>query len=452
MRTAVLLVMAASAYAAPAGEWRVVRAIDGAAGEAAAVAAVALDGHVFANSQEAFADVRVLDAAGREVPRVIAPRRTYAFEERGVYRPAQIKSLEQLPDGGLAVVCELPGTNAVALTALAIDSPLRNYEQTVAVYAPDDAQGWRLLKGPEPLFDYSRFADVRKTSMTVPTQTGRLFRLVIGQADDKVYSAYSELTEEAGGGQPQRRSKRYSVESRPFRIDAVRFLESVRVAVEKTSVCAWSSALGATVSEDRERRETVVVVPTGLIPVRGLALAPEQQNFERRVTVERPVPGGWQAFGGGVVRRSRLPGLPPHEALELVFGEVRAERLRARIQNDDNPPLQFPEGGVKVLRPAYDAVFIAEKGQPYRLAYGNPDVAESPVYEQGVTDYLRRGQSAVAWRLGPAPEGAVTYGAGVRLRRLLAAHGIQVLCVVVVAALALLILRAARHANRNPAA
>lgn len=447
MRMTVTFAVAAWVCAGLAEEWRVTREIAGSSDVAATVVAVALDEHVFANSQEAFADVRILDAAGHEVPRVIAPRRTYAFEERGVYRATRFKELAQLQGGGLAVVCELVDTNAVVLTELVVDSPLRNYEQTVTVYVPDDAQGWRLLKGPEPLFDYSRFADVRKTAVSLPAQTGRRFKLVIGQADDKVYSSYAEMTEEAGGRQPQRQSKRYRVESRPFRIDAVRFRDIERVAVEKTSACEWTAVSGTATVEDKDKRETILTVPTGRCPVRGVALAPVQQNFERRVTVERPVPGGWEAFGGGTVLRAHLPGLPVRDSLEIRFGEVRAEHLRVRIRNDDNPPLQFSEGGVKMLQPAYDAVFIAEKGQSYRLVYGNPETLEPPVYEQGVTDYLRRGQRAAVWRLGPAPEGAIAYGTGVRVRQFLATHGMQVLCVVVVAALALLILRAARHAN-----
>jgi hypothetical protein len=170
----VMVAVAAWVCAGLAEEWRVTREITGSSDVAAAtVVAVALDEHVFANSQEAFADVRILDAAGHEIPRVIAPRRTYAFEERGVYRATRFKELEQLQDGGLAVVCELVDTNAVVLTELVVDSPLRNYEQTVTVYVPDDAQSWRLLKGPEPLFDYSRFADVRKTSVSLPAQSGR---------------------------------------------------------------------------------------------------------------------------------------------------------------------------------------------------------------------------------------------------------------------------------------
>ena len=76
------------------------------------MAAVTLDAHVFANSQPEWADVRVLDGAGREVPRVILPERDYTFEQRHTPRAAALKSLEQLPEGGLAVVCEIERTNA----------------------------------------------------------------------------------------------------------------------------------------------------------------------------------------------------------------------------------------------------------------------------------------------------------------------------------------------------
>lgn len=433
---------AALACAARAGEWRVVRDIAGEA-ETAAVAAVTLDGHVFGNSLPGLADVRVLDGTGREVPRVIQPEREYVFEERHTPRAAKLKGLEQLPEGGLAVVCEIERTNAVALTRLTVRTPLRDYEQTVTLYVRDGEGGWRPVKQAEPLFDYSRFADVKKETVDLPALTNRLFRLVIGRADDRVFSSYTAVTEEAGRTQV----KRFSVEQRPFRIDAVFFRDTERVAVAKDRR-ERMDVRGVNVTEDAGRKETVLEFEAGRQPVVGLALDPEQQNFERAVTVECSVAGGWRTVAEGGAARSRLPGVPPADRLELGFGEVRAERVRVRVRNDDNPPLTFGEGGVSLVRQAYRAVFIAEKGQRYRLAYGNPEVKAPPVYEQGVTAYLNSGRKAAEWRVAPPPQGEVTYGARVRLRQFLAKHGLSLLSVLVMAALAALILRAVRHVNK----
>ena len=435
-------------HAARAGEWLVTREIVGETSETA-VAAVTLDAHVFANSQPEWADVRVLDGAGREVPRVILPERDYTFEQRHTPRAAALKSLEQLPEGGLAVVCEIERTNAVSLTQVTVRTPLRNYEQTVTVCVPAADGTWLPVKRAEPLFDYSRFADVKKETVEFPALTNRLFKLIIGQADDKVFSSYTSLTEETEGGQTvQRLFKRYSVEKRPFRIDAVTFRDTERVATSKEKRERMAAA-NVKVAEDAARKTTLVSFDTGLRPVVGVALDPEQKNFERRVIVERPVPGGWQSVAEGRVTRSRLPGQAPHESLEIVFGEVRAEGLRVQIRNDDNPPLTFGAEGVTLLRQVYRAVFIAEKGERYRLVYGNPLVAAAPVYEQGVTAYLGGGQQAAAWRLAPAPEGEVAYGAGLRARQFLARRGMLLLSVLVMAVLGTLILRAVRHVEKR---
>lgn len=430
--------------AAQAGEWRVSRAIIGETGTAA-VAAVKLDAHVFANSLPDLADVRVLDGAGREVPRVIEAEREYTFEERHTPRAARLKSVEQLPEGGLAVVCEIERTNAVSLTRLSVRTPLRNYEQTVTVYVPDAAGSWRQVGKTEPLFDYSRFADVKKETVELPALTNHVFKFVIGQADDKVFSSYATLTEETEGGQTvQRLFKRYSVEKRPFRIDEVTFRDTERVAVAKEHPGEPVAAQGVEVSEDAAHKSTVLTFDAGRQPAVGLTLAPAEQNFERAVTVERAAPGGWSRVAQGRVVRTTLPGLTRQET-DIVFPETRAERLRVRVRNDDNPPLTFGTGSVTIRRQAYCAVFIADKGQGYRLAYGNPEVKASPVYEQGVTAYLRSGQKAAAWRLAPALEGTVTYGAAVRARQFLTRHGMLLLSVLVMAVLGLLIGRAARR-------
>ena len=436
-----------AAGVAGAGEWRVTRDIAGET-ETTAVVSVILDAHVFGNSQPEQADVRVLDRAGREVPRVIQPERDYVFEQRHTPREAKLKSLEQLPEGGLAVVCEIERTNAVSFSQVTLHTPLRNYEQTVTVCIPDGKGGWRPVKGAEPLFDYSRFADVKKETVDLPLLTNRLFRLVIGQADDKAFSSYTSVTEESDGGQKvQRQFRRYQVERRPFRIDSVTFRDTERVAAAKPKQERVAAA-NPEVKEEADRKTTTLTFPAGRYPVVGVALVPEQQNFERKVTVECPGPGGWRVLANDVLSRSRLPGVEPSDRFEVGFNETRTERLRVRIRNDDNPPLTFGTDGVTLVRQVYSAVFIAEKGERYRLAYGNPEVQAPPVYEQGVVAYLNRGQKTLMWKLSPAPEGAVTYGAAVCVRQFLVKHGMLLLSVLVMAALGLLILRAVRHVEK----
>ncbi len=437
-----------AAGAACAGEWRVTRAVSGGA-ETAAVAEVALDEHVFANSQPEYADVRVLDGAGREVPRVIQEKRAYAFEERHTAREARVTGVEQLPEGGLAVVCELDRTNLLSLTQVTLRTPLRNYEQTVTVYVQDAGGAWQPVKPAEPLFDYSRFADVKKETVELPALTNRLFKLVVGQADDRVFSAYSSVTEEKSGAASERQTKRYTVENRTFRIDAVIFRDTARVAVLKDEARLPVGARAVETAEDAARKATVLTFAVRQQPVVGIVLNPAEQNFERGVTVECPAPGGWRTVAQGRVVRTRLPGVPQQESLQVSFAEVRAERLRVKVNNDDNPPLTFGEGGVAYQRMGYGVMFIAEKGQRYRLAYGNPDVTVAPVYEQGVTGYLRSGLPAQLLQLAPPPQGDVTYGSRVRVRQFLAKHGLIMISALVMAVLGLLILRAVRHVEKR---
>ena len=436
-----------AAGTAAAGEWRVTRAITGDA-PATTVVSVSLDDHAFANSLPDFADVRVLDGSGREVPRFIQARRDYALEERHTARVARLQSVEQLPEGGLAIVCLVDRTNEVSLTQVTLRTPLRNYEQTVTVYVQGAEGVWQPVKEAEPLYDYSRFADVKKETAALPALTNKLFRLVIGQADDRVFSAYASVTEETSGAAAARQTRRYDVEKRPFRIDAVIFRDTERVAVAQDERQKPVAASGVEVTEDKAHQTTVLTFDVRRQPVVGVVLDPAEQNFERGVTVECPVPGGWRTVAQGRVSRVRLPGVTRQENVVGLSDVVRAERLRVRVRNDDNPPLTFGEGCVAYQRMENSVLFIADKGQAYRLSYGNPEVAAAPVYEQGVTAYLRAGHPACEWRLAPPPEGAVVYQGGVRLRQFIARHGVKLISVLVMAVLGLLVLRAARHVER----
>ena len=431
-----------------AGEWRVTRDIAGEA-DATAVVAVTLDDHAFANSQPAWTDMRVLDSKGREVPRVIQPEQTYTFESRHVQREAKLKNLEQLPDGGLAVICEIERTNAVSLTQITIHTQLRNYEQTLTVSVPAPDNTWLPVRETEPLFDYSRYANVKKETVDLPALTNRVFRLVIGQADDKVFSAYTSMTEEQDGAEPAHRAfKRYTVENRPFRIDSVTFRDTEQVAVADALRTERVAAPAPTVTEDKPRKRTVLTVATGNRPLTGIAFNPGQQNFARSVELERAAPEGWRVFASGTLTRSRLPGVPPVDQLDVHVPETRTEQIRVQVQDDDNPPLTFGTDSVTLVRLVYRVLFIAEQGERYRLAYGNPDATSAPVYEKNVLAYLNSGQTATAWTLTPAPKGAVIYGASVQTRRFFAKHGMLLISLVVMATLGTLIFRAMRHMEK----
>ncbi|MDX9866656.1 MAG: hypothetical protein RBT78_01905 [Kiritimatiellia bacterium] len=424
---------------------RVTRAIQGEA-MSTTVVAVPLDDHVFAHTQPQWADLRVTDTVGREVPRAVEPERAYRFEERHVERPALLQSAEPLPDGGLAVVCELEGTNALTLTRLTVRTPLRDYEQSVTVTVQGADGAWVPLRAAEPLFDYSRYADVKKESVTLPNLTNRLFKLVIARADDTVFSAYASMIEERDAAETRQRSfKRYDVEQRPFRIDAVLFRDTRRVAVADTLRTERLAVPAFTVEEQRERKRTVLTLEAAQWPVTGLALQPDQQNFDRRVTVACEVPGGWRELAAARLTRVRLPDTAPVERCKIALPETRAARLRVVVENHDNPPLTFAPGSVSAQRQAYRALFIAEPGARYALVYGAPEAVAAPVYEQSVVSYLRGGRRAEVWPAAAAPDGGPHIGAAARARRFLVRHGLLLVSLAVMAVLSFLILRAVRR-------
>ena len=438
-----------------AGEWHVTREIIGEA-DATTVAAVTLDDHVFDNSQPAWADVRVIDGSGREVPRVILPEQAYGFEDRHIWHKATLKNLEQLPDGGLAVICEIKHDNVVALTQVTVNTPLRDYEQTLTVFIQGPEGGWLPVREAEPLFDYSRYANVRKESVELPALTNRVFKLVIGQADDKVFSTYTsmtemtEMTEEHDGTQTNPRVlQRYSVQNRPFRIDSVSFRDTEKVAVADLPLTKRVVVPGSTITEDKALKRTTLTVATGRRPLTGLVFDPDQQNFARNAEIEYFDQGSWRVLAKGQLTRSRLPGIPPVDQLEIKFTEKRVEQLRVQVHDDDNPPLTFGQNGMTLVHLAYRVLFIAEKGERYQLTYGNPEITDTPVYENNVLAYLNSGQQATAWTLAAATEGVVVYGATVQTRRFFASHGMLLISLVVMVALGVLIVRAVRHVDKD---
>ena len=432
-----------------AGEWHVTREIIGEA-DATTVAAVTLDDHVFANSQPAWADVRVIDGSGQEVPYGILPEQAYGFEDRHIWHKARLKNLEQLPDGGLAVICEIEHADVISLTQVTVHTSLRDYEQTLTVFVQGPDDGWMPVLEAEPLFDYSRYANVRKESAELPSLTNRIFKLVIGKADDKVFSNYISLNEEYSGTETTPRVlQRYSVQNRPFRIDSVSFRDTEQVAVADSPQTKRVVVPELTTTEDRAHKRTTLTMATGQRPLTGLVFDPDQQNFARNAEIEYFEQGDWRVFARGRLMRSRLPGMPPVDQLEIKFPEKRAEQLRVQVYDDDNPPLTFGQNGVTLVHLAYRVMFIAEKDERYQLKYGNPEITSAPVYENNVLAYLNSGQKATAWTLTAAIEGAVAYGTTVQTKRFFIDHGMLLISLVVMGTLGMLIVRAVRHVDKK---
>lgn len=378
------LVSAATAGAAP--NLRYAKSIASPALEKEELVSVALDGDVYAATQDGLPDVRVLDASDGETAFILRPAtETKSTKIRKTWSARKPK-IKLLDGDGLEITVELnekdPSPRGMRLV-----TPLTNFEQQVQVFSSPDGQDWTPILEEGLIFDYSQFMDVRNDALEFPVApagaaTGwRHFRIVIDDVTKEQQSQLMELTRRLRGEDETDRSERVTIVRQPFRIDRIEFWSDVdeqRVTGNRTVDYAVKSGAA---EQDAEHKQTIIPVMSRREPLTLLRLVTADRNFSRslRVEVERQRGNAstWEPMGSANVSRLDFRDVK-RENLDVSIPETRDQNLRLVIDNRDSPPLNVT--GVEARGTAYEAVFLADPAAKYRLAYGNAAM-EAPSYD-----------------------------------------------------------------------
>ncbi|MGM0489377.1 MAG: DUF3999 family protein [Planctomycetota bacterium] len=416
------------------------------------ILAVELDSDVYAGVGDDFADLRVLDADGGAVPYRLQRATETRTETLREPSPSRVVSLVENDDNSIEVVVAL-NKDAPPADGLKFFTPLANFERRVSVFGSSDGDDWTPLVTDAAIFDYSRYMDVTNCEVPLPENRHRRYRVVIAEVTDVKESTLMELTRRFEDDDQAGRTERLTLQRRPFRIDRIEPWHDVtRERVEENQKTGYPIVDFST-AEDEAGKQTIVTVRTRGEPVTSFTIQTPDANFSRaasvRVPVERGVRTDWVEVGGATLLVVRFRGFA-REELEISFPEQRQEEYRIVIENDDNPPLEI--AGVEAAGNVHRALFFAEKGADYRIAYGS-EVAEKPVYDTAALSIaLGEGYRPALATLGPQspnPE----FGRGPPLRLTAVLNNpifLTAAITLMVLVLALLLYRAGRRVEEMP--
>jgi len=390
--------------------FRFVRDIETAPFQREELIAVPLDSDVFQEAQRSLADLRVEGPVGTWNSFLIQTRRG-AKERRTEWTDAAEKvSLRTLPEGGLEIRFTANPKRSETPSELRIVTALRDFEQRVRVF--DDAEGTP-LRDDAVIFDYSRFMDVRETSIPLPAGRHRRFRIVIDTPTSEQVSELKELSKTFRGGVEETTEERRGVLDRPFRIERIE-LRGVSVAQQdrQYEIEAEYPVLRFRSEEDRETRETILTFETRRTPTSRLELDVEGRNFSRAATVEASLERGgrteWSSIGSATLTRFDFRG-EKKEQRSISVQPGAYETLRVRIANRDNSPLKVT--GVRLIGPESEAIFLGEPGTLYRMHYG-AEIDKAPDYDVvAIRSALGTSAKPVAAKLGAVQPGTTLVGA-----------------------------------------
>ncbi len=247
------------------------------------------------------------------------------------------------------------------------------------VHSSADGEQWTPVLEDGLIFDYSQFMDVRNDALEFPAAPAadgaaapRRFRIVIDDVTKEQQSQLMELTRRLRGAEETDRSERVAIVRQPFRIDRIEFWNEVEQEHVTGNRAVEYPVKTAAAVLDAQHKLTIIPVTSRREPLTSLRLVTADRNFSRSVRVEAERTHGdtstWEPLGSATVSRLDFRDVK-RENLDISIPETREASLRVVIENRDSAPLKVT--GVEARGTAYEAVFLANLAEKYRLAYGN---------------------------------------------------------------------------------
>ena len=178
-----------------------------------------LDRDVYAATRADYADLRIHDDGGAEVPYLLEQASQRQTERVREHCPSEVVSLRDVNGEYLEIVVKL-SDKAPSTGGLTVVTPLTNYEHRLKVFGLRGDHDWTPLVSDGLIFDYSRYMDVRNGDVNLPANEFRRFKLEIEQVLDR-QSPFLELADSSNDGRKGQRIEVSQIERRPFRIDRI---------------------------------------------------------------------------------------------------------------------------------------------------------------------------------------------------------------------------------------
>lgn len=359
-----------------------------------------IDAEVQAVAEPDYRNLRLATSDGREQPWLVRQRTLNRRQVRDISYGARIIEIQELADNRLSLVLKVETVAVPPFSGLRLQTGLRNFEKEIRVWASPDGAQWTPVAESAVIYDYSRFADVRRDRVPLTPNPGPWFRVEMsaGLAADE--QPLLETTRQARPGELPLETERRSFQRIPFRVEQAELIETRDDVWALTPFVTVAAVPRFAVSNNVAERETIIDFAGGRRPVIAVDFQFEEINFVRPVRILGRNRGGsdWRfiaeftvhSIGIGSIRDSRL-------RLDLP-AENRWDEYRVVIRNHDNPPLT--PVGLSWRENCYEMLFLPQ-GLQYRLYYGGEGL-ELPVYDIGQVLARADPELGREWIAGPA--------------------------------------------------
>ena len=368
-----------------------------------------LDPEIYATASADYSNLRLAGENDREQPWLIRQRTFSRRQVRDIPYRARMVQLRELADNRLELVLRVEETNRIFFSGLRLQTGLRDFEKEVQVWAGPDGETWTPVATRAVIYDYSRFADVRRDRVALTPNEGPWFRVEIGTGLAARETPLLETTRQTRSGDFPTETERWTFQRIPFRMDQADLLESREEAWALQPVTTVTGVTHYVVSDLAKERKTAIDFEGGRRPLVALEFGFDEVNFVRSIQVMARNRGEseWRQVAESTVHFIQL-GAVQDSKLTLDFpAENRWDEYRILIQNNDNPPLLLNR--LSAHENCHELLFLP-RGTQYRLYY-NGEGLPLPVYDIGQVLARADPELGQDWILG-ATQGNPTFRQG----------------------------------------
>ena len=347
---------------------------------------LALPRAVITETSRGFADVRLFDDVGTEIPYCV-------YTQRGSKPTAKSFTWKVIDyqnfDGTQIIFLERPAGDGM-IRDLKISTKARDFNKDSEVYTSTDRRSWKLI-ATGSCFDFSSQIDLRKTTLKLPATKARYLKVILKDntrpidLGEDIRLSYKDLEFTLGG-----------LKTGEIKIDG------------------FSSPLGRTKHEaplfdhavfpkpqtflDKERN-TIVALGRVNLPIERASLKIKNTYYYRSIELwiaETDDEQSYHRVAQDIVYN--IPGISTGKNT-ITYNQSQHAYVRLKVINHDNPPLQVEEVTIEwVHRNLY---FIPEAGRRYTLYFGGENI-QVPRYElqKLVPNQYDQLMRYAAWEMG----------------------------------------------------
>lgn len=376
------------------------------------IGAFRLDEEIFVATDRKCSNMRVFDDNGVEIQFLVRP----LMRSRTVVRENEVRvtatDFKLLPENRFSLVVSRRDERSVLpVSVLVLSSALRNFEKTVTVSSSSDGAEWRTLVENTPIYDYSKYLDLRNDRARFAPDTNRFYRIEVSNITEEEQSPLVQIARESRDGKLYKRIERTSLNRRDFRIERVKALHEREVKYDIGRKLRDYAVDDMSARDDEKQKTTVITFRTGNTPLREIHISIDDSHFSRSLSLEgNPHPrrnSTWEYVADATISRVPIGSAPIERPFVVLERPCRYVRYRATIRNLDSPPLSV--SGVTLKGEVHEAVFLTEPERAFTVMYGARK-GRVPRYDIGTVVREARQADVDTYRPGEQKENPIFGG------------------------------------------